>query len=229
MPHRESNRDGDPHGRICARGSVSLLFIINAGRRNQEISQMSRILPTLLATTALALGAFTLPTAPAHAAGRFDGTWIIDLPPDTIAVDDHAAICPALRLEVQITDNQLSGNLRRSDPASLNVVEIGGTSAASQVSGVVQPNGDLSAQWQNFHASGKLVGPNAGLTVQTECGPMQAHVWRMDYQTATVATISPAPQAAIAETQTASAAPASQSADYNVYFNFDKSRLTVNG
>jgi len=184
---------------------------------------MPRILPTLLATTALALAAFTVPTIPAHAAGRFDGTWIIDLPPDTIAADDYAATCPALRLRVQITDNQLSGNLRRSDPASLNVVETGGTSAASQVSGAVQPDGDLSAQWQNFHASGKLVGPNAGLTVQTECGPMQARVWRLDDQTATVA------QAAIAETQTASAAQVSQPTDYNVYFNFDKSRLTNKG
>jgi outer membrane protein OmpA-like peptidoglycan-associated protein len=190
---------------------------------------MSRILPTYLATTALALAAFTLPTVPAHAAGRFDGTWIIDLPPDVIAADDYAATCPALRLKVQITDNQVSGNLRRSDPASLNVVEIGGRTASSQVSGAVQPDGDLSAQWQNFHASGRLVGPNAGLTVQTECGPMHAHVWRLDDQTATVAAISPAPQAAMAETQTASAAPASQSTGYNVYFSFDKWRLTNKG
>ena len=141
---------------------------------------MSRLLSTLAATTALALAALTVPMVPAYAAAPFDGTWIIDVSADTIRPDDSDPTCPALRLRVQITDNQMSGDFRRSYPEEHNVVENGGTNRAAQVTGHVAPDGTVTAQWQNFHAAGKMVGDKAALTMESECGPLRARatVWR---------------------------------------------------
>src|ERR1700734_3672617 len=74
-------REGKFQGRIRARGSVTL--VVTAGPRYQETLTMFRFLPTLAATSALALAAFALPISSAHATGPFDGTWIIDVPSDT--------------------------------------------------------------------------------------------------------------------------------------------------
>jgi len=188
---------------------------------------MLRILPVLAATSALALAAFTLPMAPAHAAGRFDGTWIIDVPADRItSVGD--ATCPALRLRVQITDNQVSGNFRRSYPEAENVVQDGGDNSASRVTGNVQPDGAVTAQWQNFHAAGRLLGPDAGLIVQSECGPLIASVYRLDQET-TETTAAISSDSGSSEARSASSATMATHDGYNVYFTFDKSKLTFKG
>ncbi len=191
---------------------------------------MSRILPTLLATTAMAVIALALPMGPARAAGAFDGTWIIDVPADSLSGSGGEPTCPALRLGVQITDNQVSGNFQRAYPELENVVEDGDSDRATRVTGVVQPDGAMTAQWQNFHAAGQFVGNGAGLTVQSECGPLQARIWRLDEETTqTTADASSGSEAASSETQTASSASTSPSDGYNVYFAFDKSRLTTKG
>jgi outer membrane protein OmpA-like peptidoglycan-associated protein len=185
---------------------------------------MSRILPTLAATTALALATFIVPALPAFAASPFDGTWIIDVPSDTInGGGDGVPVCPALRLQVQITNDQISGNFRRSYPEADNVVADGGRNVASMVTGIVQPDGAVAAQWQNFHAAGTMLGAHPGLTVDTECGPLRARMWRLDDETAAMTTAS----AGGGEIQAATAAATSSSDAYNVYFHFDKSNLTV--
>jgi outer membrane protein OmpA-like peptidoglycan-associated protein len=182
---------------------------------------MSRILPTLAATTALALATFIVPAIPAYAASPFDGIWVIDVPSDTInGGGDGVPTCPALRLKVQITDNQITGNFRRSYPELDNVVENGDRNAASDVTGIIQPDGTVGAQWQNFHAAGRMIGDQAGLTVESECGPLHARMWRLDQETTAITTAS----AGGSEIQ---AATASTSDGYNVYFRFDKSNLTV--
>jgi peptidoglycan-associated lipoprotein len=188
---------------------------------------MSRILRTLAATTALGLAALAMPTVPARAAGPYDGTWIIDVPADIISAHGDPT-CPALRLRVQITDSQLYGNFRRSDPEMSNVVENGGRSGASQVFGSVQPDGTITAQWQNFHAAGQMMGQGAGLTVQSECGPLHAKVWRLDGVTMTTA--SAASTVGSGSSQAASTATANDGQRlFNVYFNFDRSRLGDKG
>ena len=188
---------------------------------------MSRMLPMLAATSALALAAFTLPIVPAYAASPFDGTWIIDVPADRITPDDGGPTCPALRLRVQITDDRVSGNFRRSYPEDQNVIENGGTNKVSQVTGNVRPDGDVTAQWQNFHAAGKLTGADAGLTVQTSCGPLVARAYRLDDEMTEVASSSSSMSPASSEAQTASSATTSHHDGYNVYFSFNKSRLTA--
>jgi outer membrane protein OmpA-like peptidoglycan-associated protein len=190
---------------------------------------MSRMLPMLAATSALALAAFTLPIVPVYAAAPFDGTWIIDVPADRLTPNDAEATCPALRLQVQIADNQVSGEFRRAYPEPQNVIENGGINKASQVTGQVQPGGGVTAEWQDFHAAGKLIGPDAGLTVQTSCGPLMATAYRLDNDTTEVASSSSSMSPASSEAQTASSTTASRRDGYNVYFSFDKSRLTVKG
>ena len=181
---------------------------------------MSRILPTLAATTALALATFAVPAISAHAAQPFDGTWVIDVPSDTISGGGEGdPTCPALRLVVQVTDGQLSGNFKRSPPEESNVIADGGNDAELRVAGNVRPDGAVNAQWQNFHANGRLLGPDAGLTVESECGPLQATAWRLNDQS--IATAS----SGGSQTQ-ASSSTTRQSDAYNVYFRFDMSNLT---
>jgi outer membrane protein OmpA-like peptidoglycan-associated protein len=196
---------------------------ITAGRNHQEIFHMPRIISTLAATTALALAAFAVPSVPASAAGPFDGTWIIDVPSDVVAGTDGDPTCPALRLKVQISDNRISGDWRRSPPEASNVVADGGHNPASRVGGNVQADGRLTAQWQNFHAAGQMSANDGALTMQSECGPLIAHAWRLDESTVvTTATSS-------SGMQTVSSTTTGQQNGYNVYFSFDKSRLTFEG
>jgi len=192
---------------------------------------MFRAFPALAATSVLALAAFALPMAPAHAAGPFDGTWIIDVPSDTISGADSNAVCPALRLKVQIADNQVTGQFRRSMPEDSNIVETGGTNSASQVTGNVQPDGALTAQWQNFHAEGQMAGNRAKLTMQSECGPLIARGRRLEDDSMAVATAASSVSFADQTTasQTAQSATTSTNDAYNVYFAFDRSKLTAKG
>jgi outer membrane protein OmpA-like peptidoglycan-associated protein len=190
---------------------------------------MSRTFSTLAATAALALAGFAASTVSAHAAAPFDGTWIIDVASDTISGGGGGdATCPALRLRVQITDNQVSGDFRRSFPEVSNVVENGGNSNSSQVIGFVQPDGSVAAQWQNFHAAGQLAGNRGVLMMESECGPLRARARLLGYDnTETVASTSWSNiSSGSSESQSATA---SRQDGYNVYFAFDKSTLTPKG
>jgi outer membrane protein OmpA-like peptidoglycan-associated protein len=172
-----------------------------------------------MATTALAL-AFAVPMAPAFAAGPFDGVWIIDVP-NSIVTGDSVPTCPAQRLTMRISDSQVTGNFDRVAAGEDNVVE-NGRQNASGVSGSVQPDGVIATRWQNFHAEGKLTGNQAQLTMQSECGPMIATGRRVRDNSMAVATT--ASSTALVATTTATAS--SQSSAYNVYFEFDKAKLT---
>ena len=103
-----------------------------------------------------------------------------------------------------------------------HIVENGGRNAASQVAGSVQPDGAITAQWQNFHASGMMTGNHPGLTVQSACGPLQARVWRLDDETMTSSTDS---TVGSGSSQAGSSTMTDAQRRYNVYFAFDKSRL----
>jgi outer membrane protein OmpA-like peptidoglycan-associated protein len=180
---------------------------------------MTRFIPTLMATTALAL-AFAVPTAPAQAAGPYDGIWIIDVQASNIGGEGTVPVCPALRLAMRITDNQVTGNFARIAGPEDNVLE-NGRGNVSLVTGHVQPDGTIATQWQNFHATGRLIGDNGKLTMQSECGPMQATSLRMGDESSQVAILKSSGLLVATTGETASRGDA-----YRVYFEFDKSTLT---
>jgi OOP family OmpA-OmpF porin len=198
---------------------------------------MSRIPSTIAATTAVALVAFAAAMVPAFAAGQYDGIWVIDVPADRMSGAGADPACPPLRLWVQVVDNQVSGNFRRSYPEAHNVIENGGTNNASQVTGNVQADGTVTAQWQNYHARGQLSGDTAAVTMQTSCGPLQAYGQRLDESTTEIASTSwgwtgiqmAAASSGSSEAPTVASAPATRHDAYNVYFAFDKSKLTLKG
>jgi outer membrane protein OmpA-like peptidoglycan-associated protein len=184
---------------------------------------MTRFIPTLMATTALAF-AFAVPMAPAQAAGAFDGLWIIDVQASNIGGEGTVPVCPALRLGMRITDNQVTGNFARIAGPEDNVVE-NGRGNVSRVTGQVQPDGSIATQWQNFHARGQLIGSSGKLMMQSECGPLQATSQRLGDESAEVATLSSTGLLVATAGQTASDATSGGDA-YRVYFEFDRSKLT---
>ena len=117
-----------------------------------------------------------------RAAGSFDGTWIVDVPSaGTINDQSNNSVCPALRIPVRIHDNQVSGSLERvSTTTGAVIVEAGQGRLAAPVTGAVAPDGTVDAQWQNYHAIGRL-GPQFGrVTIQGECGPRVATAIRIN-------------------------------------------------
>jgi len=130
-----------------------------------------------LALTLLASGA-----VPALAAGPFDGSWVIDVPAGRLKPGDYtsSASCPALRLPVEIRDSKVTGQLTRSPTAvGTPVIEPGGGRLSAPVTGTVQADGSVVAQWENYHAAGKLVGDGGEVTVQGECGPRVSKATRV--------------------------------------------------
>jgi len=131
---------------------------------------MARLLSVLIAA---AVGVSAAPLAQtARAAGPYDGTWAIDLPANGQTGEGGYA-CPALRIQVQIADNQVTGTLHRTGGGA-NVETGGSGSSAAPVTGSVSPDGMLSAQWSGYHATGQLDGNAGKLNVQRTCGPETA-------------------------------------------------------
>jgi outer membrane protein OmpA-like peptidoglycan-associated protein len=186
---------------------------------------MSRIFSTLAATTALALAAFSAPVVSAFAAAPYDGTWVIDVPPDIITGTGGDPTCPALRLWVQVSDNQVSANFTRFAPGESNIVENAGTNGESRVIGQVQPDGAVTAQWQNFHTTGRMVGDSAALIMQSECGPMLARAHRLGDETMAMSATTSSGSGS-SEAEAASSNSTGRADGYNVYFAFDRSNLT---
>lgn len=121
---------------------------------------------------AAAMVAALASTAFAQATAPFDGTWRVRLPAAGSAYQTAAATCPALQMNVEIKDNQVTGHLVRL-PTSTGalVVQSGQGPASADVTGTVDPSGQVSAQWMNYHASGMLQGDKGKITViGDQCG-----------------------------------------------------------
>jgi hypothetical protein len=131
---------------------------------------MNRML-TSISIAAVGLAASLLP---AHAAGPYDGNWYVDAAPAAqTSTSDVPAGCDAVRIPFQVTDNKITGSLQRA-PYGTGRVEQGTGRAAAPITGTVQPDGTINAQWQNYRATGKLSGDTAEIRWNGECGPRVA-------------------------------------------------------
>jgi hypothetical protein len=144
-----------------------------------EITMLTRSTKRTLLSLAVAAGVFG--SSPlALASTSFDGTWVIDVPASTTIAATADSACPALRFPVQIRDNQVTGVLTRVPSRDgAVIVEAGNGGDAAPVSGTVQPDGTVTAQWENYHATGTLNGDTGIVTVAGECGPRTAHAVRV--------------------------------------------------
>jgi hypothetical protein len=138
----------------------------------------TRIRPLLLAfSTGVALYA----AAPAQAAGKYDGIWVVDIPASTPISSSYTSTCPADRFPLEIRDNQIIGSLHRvlNDGSERTAVESGSGRDARPVLGSVQPDGSVTAQWENYKASGTLQDATGTVTINGECGPRVATAIRL--------------------------------------------------
>jgi hypothetical protein len=124
---------------------------------------------------AVAIMLLALSVTAASAAGAYDGNWVIDFLAAGYNSGSGDYTCPAARLEIKITDNQISGLLGRTGT--------GDTFASGQgspITGSVKRDGSISAKWQNYAATGKL-GAHGGQVaiVRGECGPRKGTAIRI--------------------------------------------------
>ncbi|MGH7089824.1 MAG: hypothetical protein ACREFQ_13075 [Stellaceae bacterium] len=130
---------------------------------------MARFLPILATVAAVAVAVYAMP---AHAAGPYDGQWVIDAPPAGGAIGAEGEYtCPALRLPFTVKDGQVIGDLHRT---ATGTIEAGKTSNSAPVMGNVSPDGDVSVTWESFKTSGKLQGNTGTVHWAGECGPRTA-------------------------------------------------------
>jgi hypothetical protein len=107
----------------------------------------------------------------ARAAGAYDGNWVIDFP----AVGGNPAIsesgCQALRLPLEIKDSKFASTLARVPaPTGGVVVEAGRGTDSASITGTVQADGNVSADWERYHVTGQLAGNSGQLEFKGECG-----------------------------------------------------------
>jgi len=132
------------------------------------------------ALVAAALTALVYATPQALAAGPHDGTWVLDFPAAGFIENADQYVCPALRLPLEVRGGQVIGALHRVPSTTAgSEIEAGGGPNSVPVTGTVQPNGTVNAQWGPYHASGKLDGNGGAVTVNGECGPRVAQATRI--------------------------------------------------
>jgi hypothetical protein len=134
-----------------------------------------------VAYSGVVAAALLLPVSPAaFAVTPYDGTWVLDVPPSTIIARDSESACAALRLPVEVRNGQVVATLHRvPSPDEDDTVESGAGPAAAPVTGSVGADGAVEAQWQGYHATGKLTGNTGEVTVDGECGPRNAVATRV--------------------------------------------------
>jgi hypothetical protein len=117
--------------------------------------------------------------APAFAAGPFDGTWVLDLPSYPFNSGQTNAPCPTLRLSAKIVNSQVTGSLERVPSGTADTIENGTGRISAPITGSVQADGMLVADWQGYHASGTLSGDSGRIIVLGQCGPRTAIATRV--------------------------------------------------
>jgi hypothetical protein len=141
--------------------------------------RMARMVRAWSAMAASALVTVALFAVPALAAGTYDGTWVLDIPSSMLCASYSTFACPALRLETKIADNKVIGSFERVPSGAANTVETGTGRASAPVTGSVQADGMLVADWEGYHASGRLAGDSGQIVVHGQCGPRIATATRV--------------------------------------------------
>jgi len=118
--------------------------------------------------------------SPTFAAGPYDGTWQVDAAPAGNSSTSDVASCDGVRLQFQVKDSQIQGSLARAVYGGNRVTQTG--RGQTPISGTVQPDGTLNAQWQGYKATGKLAGDKAELRWKGQCGPRVATGGRVPSQ-----------------------------------------------
>jgi hypothetical protein len=118
--------------------------------------------PTLgLTAAALAISAIS-----AQASGAYDGNWTLM----SAAVIGSRTVdnpeCAEMGLRFQITDNQIKGNLQGAGSGA-----VVSSSGGDPVTGSVQPDGTVKAEWRGVTATGKIAGNHIEMSWQGTCGP----------------------------------------------------------
>ena len=127
-----------------------------------------------LTSVSLAVAAIAFPMLSAYAAGQYDGNWYVDAPAaQNVGTSERSSGCEAVRIPFKVTDNQVTGNLQRA-PYGTGRVEQGSGSSSAPLSGTIQPDGTVNAQWESYRATGKLSGDTAEIRWTGECGPRVA-------------------------------------------------------
>src|SRR5258708_14200074 len=109
-----------------------------------------------LCSIAFAVAALAVPMLPANGAGPYDGSWYVDAAPAAqTSSSDVPAGCDAVRIPFQVTDNKITGSLQRA-PYHTGPVEQASISGSTPFTGTVQPDGTLTAHWQNYKTTGNL-------------------------------------------------------------------------
>jgi hypothetical protein len=134
---------------------------------------MTRLFP-VLTIASLAVAALAGPVSPARAQGPYDGMWVVDAPP--IGGGPYGgAHCQGVRLPFEIRDNQIIGSWEYVQNApGIPTVEAGNDRDAAPVTGRVDPDGSITAQWMSFPLTGKVAGKQLEMSWSGECGPRVA-------------------------------------------------------
>lgn len=112
------------------------------------------------------------------AAGPNDGSWVLDFPAAGYSAASGEDRCPSFRLPIQISNNQIAGQLGRTGTGS--GVTGGEGSSGQPVTGQVQPDGSFNISWQKYTANGKLSGAQGQVTTgPTACGPRKGTALRV--------------------------------------------------
>jgi hypothetical protein len=111
-------------------------------------------------------------TFPALGAGPYDGTWQVSAAPAGNTSTSDVASCDGVQFQFQVKDSQIQGSLARAAYGGNRVTQTG--RGQTPVSGTVQPDGTINAQWQSYKATGKLTGDKAELRWKGQCGPRVA-------------------------------------------------------
>jgi len=126
-------------------------------------------------TAPLAMAAVALAWLPATAAGPFDGTWQVDsggLGTATAQAMEGTGCEPEI-LKFEVKDNQIQGGLAFA-PSDPNRVQNSQGSRSAPITGSVQEDGTLSAQWESYTVTGKMTGDKVELRWRAPCGPRVA-------------------------------------------------------
>ena len=131
----------------------------------------------MLSSISIAVATLAVPIIPAHTAGPYDGTWQFSAPPAGNSSTSDVAACDGVQLQVQVKDNQIQGTLARAAYGGARVTQTG--PGQTPITGTVQPDGTLNAQWQSYQITGKLAGDKGELRWSGQCGTRVAAGGRM--------------------------------------------------
>jgi hypothetical protein len=106
----------------------------------------------------------------AFAAGPFDGKWVVDFPASGFIEATGGQVCPALRLPIDIKDGHVFASLTRMPSVNGIMIETEDGPQSTPVTGTVQPDGAVQANWQSYDVTGKLDGDSGKVSVRGECG-----------------------------------------------------------